>query len=154
MKLLQKMSFVGIVATTLMATGPLAFAKKGGEKLDIEMREWNITTSAETIAAGDVEIKVKNKGKETHELVFLKLNTDLATGRLPVDKDGAIDEAKMNFGTIVHEVEGLESGKSAKNTINLKPGRYAIICNVLEQEPTGEMEAHYSMGMHTVLNVE
>ena len=49
---------------------------------------------------------------------------------------------------------GKEPGKSAKDTITLKPGRYAIICNVLEQEPSGEMEAHYSMGMHTVLNVE
>lgn len=154
MRLLQKMSYVGIVATALLISGPVAFAKKGGEKLEIELREWNVTTSAETIPAGEIEVKVKNKGKETHELVFLKLNTDLATGRLPVDKDGAIDEEKMSFGTLVYEIEGLESGKSAKETITLKPGRYAIICNVLEQEPSGEMEAHYSMGMHTVLNVE
>lgn len=141
------------VTAALVLSAPIAEAKKSS-KYEIELREWNLTTSTESIPAGEVDITVKNKGKETHELVFIKLNTDVATGRLPVDKDGGIDENKMNFGTLVHEIEGLEPGKKVKDTVNLKPGRYAVICNMIEEEDDGSIEAHYSMGMHAVLNVE
>lgn len=149
----RKSVILPLIAAALLVSSPLALAKKGG-KLDIEVKEWNVSVSEEFIAAGDIDVKVKNTGKETHELVFIKLDTDLATGRLPVDRDGGIDEKKMNFGTIVQEFEGLEPGKKVKETVNLKPGRYAILCNMVEQEDDGSMEAHYSMGMHTVLNVE
>lgn len=139
--------------TLALALGaPIAEAKKN--KLQIELREWNVTLSSDTVEAGELDVSVRNKGNETHELVFVKLNTDLATGRLPVDKDGAIDEERMTFGTLVDEIEGIESGKKAKATIRLKPGRYAVICNVVEDEEDGSIEAHYSMGMHAVLNVE
>lgn len=139
--------------TLALALGaPVAEAKKN--KLQIELREWNVTLSSETVEAGELNVSVRNKGKETHELVFVKLNTDLATGRLPVDKDGAIDEERMTFGTLVDEIEGIEAGKKAKATVRLKPGRYAVICNVIEEEDDGSIEAHYSMGMHAVLNVE
>lgn len=139
--------------TLALALGaPIAEAKKN--KLQIELREWNVTLNSDTVEAGELDVSVRNKGKETHELVFVKLNTDLATGRLPVDKDGAIDEERMTFGTLVDEIEGIEPGKKAKATVRLKPGRYAVICNVVEDEEDGSIEAHYSMGMHAVLTVE
>jgi len=139
--------------TLALALGaPIAEAKKN--KLQVELREWNVTLSSDTVEAGELDVSVRNKGKETHELVFVKLNTDLATGRLPVDKDGAIDEERMTFGTLVDEIEDIEPGKKTKATIRLKPGRYAVICNVVEDEEDGSIEAHYSMGMHAVLNVE
>lgn len=150
-KLLTGSAFAAL--TLALALGaPIAEAKKN--KLEIELREWNVTLSSETVQAGELDVTVRNKGKETHELVFVKLNTDLATGRLPVDKDGAIDEERMTFGTLVDEIEGIEAGKKAKSTVKLKPGRYAVICNVIEEEDDGSIEAHYSMGMHAVLNVE
>lgn len=152
MSKLSVTTLLSAAAVALVLNAPIAEAKK--TKFDIELREWNITTSDEAIAAGEVDVTVKNKGKDIHELVFIKLNTDVATGRLPVDKDGGIDENKMNFGTLVHEIEGIEPGKKVKETITLKPGRYAVICNVVEEEDNGDIEAHYSMGMHIVLNVE
>jgi uncharacterized cupredoxin-like copper-binding protein len=143
-----------IIAITVAAAAvpPTAWAKKNS--LDIELREWNVSLSTETVQAGELDVTIKNKGKETHELVFIKLNTDLATGRFPVDKDGGIDEDRMSFGTLVDEAEGLDPGKKVKMTVKLKPGRYAIVCNMKEQEDSGSIEAHYSMGMHAQLNVE
>lgn len=151
----MKMVKSALVLTLLSAAVAVSFpthAKKN--KIGIELREWNVTVSEEFISAGEIEFSVKNKGKEEHELVIIKLNTDAATGRLPVDKDGGINEDTMNFGVMVGEIEGLKPGKRAKESFTLKPGRYAIVCNMIEEEDDGSIEAHYSMGMHAVLNVE
>lgn len=143
---------IGIVATAVAVIAPAWAAKKG--KLDVEIREWNLTLSEESLPAGEIEVSVKNKGKEAHELAFIKLNTNDAVGRLPVDKNGAIDEAAMTWGKLIGEVEGLDPGKKDKITLNLKPGRYAVVCNMVEKEPDGSIEAHYSMGMSAQLKVE
>lgn len=149
---IRSVLLVGVVATAVAVIAPAWAAKKN--KLEVEIREWNLTLSEEKLPAGEVEVSVKNKGKETHELVFIKLNTNDAVGRLPVDKNGGIDEATMTWGKLVGEVEGLDSGKKDKITLNLKPGRYAVICNMIEKEPDGTIEAHYSMGMSAQLTVE
>lgn len=152
MKNIRTILATAIVATAIAAAAPAWAAKKS--KLDIEIREWNLTLSEEKIPAGEIEVTVKNKGKEVHEIVFIKLNTTDAVSRLPVGKNGEIDEKSMTWGKLIDEVEGLESGKKEKITLNLKPGRYAVICNVVETEPDGSIEAHYSMGMSAQLTVE
>ncbi len=152
MKSSKNLLVLSLVTSAIALSAPAAFAKKA--KVGVEFKEWNITLSEETVPAGEIEFAVKNKGKEEHEIVIIKLNTDVATGRLPVNKDGGIDEDNMTFGVMIGEVEGLAPGKKTKESFNLKPGRYAVICNLIEEEPNGEIEAHYSMGMHAVLNVE
>lgn len=152
MKNIRTILATAIVATAIAAAAPAWAAKKS--KLDIEIREWNLTLSEEKIPAGEIEVTVKNKGKEVHEIVFIKLNTTDAVSRLPVGKNGEIDEKTMTWGKLIDEVEGMESGKKEKITLNLKPGRYAVICNVVETEPDGSIEAHYSMGMSAQLTVE
>jgi len=127
----------------------------GREAVEIDIREWNLTLNREKVKAGSIGFAVRNRGNETHELAIIKLNNGMMyTGRLPVNKHGAIDEDRMDFGKIVGEIENLKSGDKAKELFNLEPGRYAVICNMLEKEPDGSMEAHYSMGMHALLEVE
>ena len=128
----------------------------GREAVEIDISEWNLTLSKEKVRAGHVGFAVKNKGKETHELAIIKLNNDaiVHTGKLPVNQHGAIDEDAMTFGQIVGEMEDIKSGDSPKQLFKLEPGRYAVICNMLEKEPDGSLEAHYAMGMHALLEVE
>lgn len=154
-----KSTALNVLFTTsvLLATPLYAGDKFGGrEGVEVDIREWNLTLSKEAVKAGNVGFAVKNKGKETHELAIIKLNNDamMPTGRLPVNKHGSIDEDTMNFGEIVGEMEDIKPGDSPKQLFKLEPGRYAVICNMLEQEPDGTMEAHYSMGMHALLIVE
>lgn len=152
MNTLQKVAGIVVAVSAVAVTSSAWAAKKA--KVEVELREWNVTLSEETVTAGEVEFSVKNKGKETHEVAIIKLNTNDAVGRLPVDKNGAIDEAAMTWGKLVGEIEDVESGKKGKTSIFLKPGRYAVICNVVEKEPDGSIEAHYSMGMSALLKVE
>ena len=139
-----------------ITTGYAGDDKFGGrEGIEVDIREWNLTLSKEKVKAGNVGFSVKNKGGETHELVVLKLNNGMmATGRLPVNSHGSIDEDKMDFGQIVGEIEDIKSGDKKKELFKLEPGRYAVICNMLEKEADGSLEAHYSMGMHALLIVE
>ena len=131
-------------------------SSKKADKLEIDLREWNVTLNKESVKAGKVSIAAKNRGGEVHELVLIKMNEGMmmATGRLPVSQHGDIEEGKMRFGRLIGEIEGLTPGKKVKQEFDLAPGRYAIVCNMLEQEPDGSLEAHYSMGMHALLTVE
>lgn len=152
MKHVRTIIATAFIAAAVASTAPVWAAKKA--KLDIEIREWNITSSAEKIPAGEVEFTVRNKGKEVHEMVLIMLNTKDPVLRLPVDKNGAIDEKTMTWATIIDETEGLEAGKHEKKSVKLKPGRYAFICNMVETEKDGSIEAHYSKGMAVEVNVE
>jgi len=140
------------IATAVASTAPVWASKKA--KLDVEIREWNVTSSEERIPAGEVEVTIRNKGKEVHEMVLIMLNTKDAVLRLPVDKHGAIDEKAMTWATIIDETEGMEPGKKEKKLLKLKPGRYAFICNMVETEKDGTIEAHYSKGMAVEVNVD
>ena len=152
MKSVHKIIATAFIATALAAVAPVWAGKKS--KVDIEIREWNVTSSEEKVPAGDIEVTIRNKGKEVHEMVLMQLNTTDPVLHLPVDKNGAIDEKTMTFAKIVDETEGMEPGKHVKKALNLKPGRYAFVCNMVETEKDGSVEAHYSKGMAAQLLVE
>jgi uncharacterized cupredoxin-like copper-binding protein len=91
--------------------------------------------------AGEVIFKVTNSSEETvHEMLVVPAPTD---GKLPYDeKESKFDEDKAGS---LGEVEELEPGKSGDLTLNLKPGKYVLTCNVAN---------HYANGMWTTLTVE
>jgi len=36
---------------------------------------------------------------------------------------------------------------------DLAPGKYVLICNIVQTEPDGSKEAHYKVGMRTAFTV-
>lgn len=138
-------------------TETIAGEKNAGDKesVEIELREWSLKLNKQKLASGNVTFIAHNRGEEAHELVVVKLNNDkISSAELPVNKHGSIDEDNMTFGEIVGEIEDLAAGKEASVVFSLMPGRYAIICNMLETEPDGSMEAHYSQGMNALIEVK
>lgn len=143
-----------IVITCFLALAGLSGVACSGEVLNITLKEWKVLLDKTEVAAGDLAVAVNNQGEELHELVIIRLtDSNTSVGNLPVNQHGAIDESKMDFGTLVGEIEDLQSGKVHTSRFSLQPGNYAIVCNMLEKEPDGSMEAHYSMGMHALLYV-
>jgi uncharacterized cupredoxin-like copper-binding protein len=117
-------------------------------EVDVTLREWEVSTSTPTVAAGEIYFLVENEGPEdAHEFVIVR--TDAAPDALPTT-DGKVPEDEID---LVDEIEPFTPGSSASITVNLEPGNYVLICNIAEVED-GELESHYQLGMRTAFTVE
>jgi uncharacterized cupredoxin-like copper-binding protein len=121
-------------AATETATAAPAAA---GNTLTVTMTEFAFDPKDATATAGKVTITAPNDGKVVHELVLLKTNADPA--KLPMDGD-EVDESK-NVG----EIPDVNPGSSKDVTLDLKPGKYAMVCN---------LPGHYKSGMYGSLTVK
>jgi uncharacterized cupredoxin-like copper-binding protein len=100
------------------------------------------------VPAGMVSLRVANVGARTHELVVLPL----AAGHLPgtralgldrkVSETGSLGEASATCAAGAGE--GIAPGAAGWVTLNLRPGRYELVCN---------LPGHYAQGMYTELDV-
>jgi uncharacterized cupredoxin-like copper-binding protein len=111
-------------------------AEKRATTLPISMTEFRFAPAKPELARGPIEITATNKGKTVHELVLLK--TDADPSKLPKHGDG-VSEKKS-----VGEIPDVAPGDSGVHTFDLKPGQYAMVCNV---------SGHYDAGMYGSLTV-
>lgn len=119
--------------------------------VDITLTEFSLAPVPDEIPAGTIEFIARNEGAEPHELVIAKFDGD--PGEIPTGPDGEADEAGLPEGTEILEIEGFAAGQICSAAFDLEPGKYALFCNIVEEEDSGEMEAHYAMGMHTTFTV-
>jgi uncharacterized cupredoxin-like copper-binding protein len=107
----------------------------------VKLTDFTIGVPA-TLGAGAIAFDVTNtSGNTTHELVVIR--TDLPGGNLPVDEHGAVDEKGSGI-EFVDEREDIEAGKQVDLPVTLSPGKYVLVCNLLN---------HYALGMWTELTV-
>ena len=111
-------------------------AGKSATTLDVAMSEFKFAPANPELARGKVEITATNKGKEPHELVLLKTNDDPSE----LEKDGDEVSEKDSVG----EIPDVPAGQSGSETFDLKPGKYALVCN---------LPGHYDAGMYGSLTV-
>ena len=93
-----------------------------------------------TAVAGEVRFEVTNGGADTHEFVVLR--TDTPAGELPiVGFEGESDRISEDAPGVknVGETGDLKAGEAKTLRLTLKPGHYALVCN---------LQHHYAMGMH------
>jgi uncharacterized cupredoxin-like copper-binding protein len=124
-------------ATPATAAAPPPAPPAASHALTIKMSEFAFTPKDATAASGKVTITAPNAGKAPHELVVLKTDADPA--KLP-KKGGEVDEAAS-----VGEVSPVKAGQSGKHVFKLKPGKYAMVCN---------LPGHYAAGMYGSLTVK
>jgi uncharacterized cupredoxin-like copper-binding protein len=123
----------------------------GGREVNVVVSEFIVEPEQESVDAGEVTFVVDNQGGDIHE--FLVVDAASADD-LPVDNDGAFDEAAFGEDQVLDEVEDIESGDTAELTLDLEAGTYLLLCNVVEEEETGEVESHFAEGMHTTFTVD
>ena len=112
-----------------------------GVKIDLSKATMGVKAMPDQAKAGVVTFKVTNNSKDTiHEMIVMQL--DKAGDALPYLKDeNRVDEDKAGDKG---EVSELDPGKSGSLTVDLKPGKYLLICNV---------PGHYASGMWTEFTV-
>ena len=93
-----------------------------------------------SVSAGEVELRVDNKGPDAHELLVVRAGP----ARLPMRSDGlTVDEEGLARRT-VGVLEPSQPGVVRSLRVHLTPGRYVLYCN---------MSGHFLGGMHRVLVV-
>lgn len=138
----MKLQILVLIATLLAVS--LAACDNGDDTqtINVDLSELAVKASATTVAPGYVLFKPSNKGSLPHEMVVIK--TDLAVDALPVE-DAKVVEART--GELIGEIEPdeLGPGASREKTLELKAGKYALICNIA---------GHYQNGMRAALEVK
>ena len=122
----------------------------GGEELDVVLSEFVVEPENGSVAAGEVTFVADNQGAEVHELLVVDADSP---DELPVDADGAFDEAAFGADKILGEAEDIAPGDQAEVTVDVEPGNYVLLCNLVEMEG-GEVESHFAMGMRTTITAE
>jgi hypothetical protein len=118
-------------------------------RVSVRLDEWAIRVATRSAPAGTVGFVVKNAGEETHELVVVR---GVSPRELPLDGDGALDEARLPEGALVGEVEGVPAGETCRGVFELTAGEYTLVCNITETED-GKTESHLHEGMVTTFTV-
>jgi hypothetical protein len=119
----------------------------GVKEVKASLKEWSITPEVSQIESGKVRFVVANDGSEPHELVIIR--SDLSPDALPV-VDGKVDEERVD---IINEIEPFAAGTTERKTVDLKAGKYVLICNIVERVPGEPVESHYEKGMRTAFLV-
>jgi uncharacterized cupredoxin-like copper-binding protein len=132
-----------ILAAAAVSVAFAGCSSSGGVKATES--DFKIVLDKTSASAGDVTFNVNNNGPSTHEFVVFK--TDLPEASLPTTKEnGAVIVDENGTGlTHIDEVEDVTKGSSKDLTVNLKPGKYVVLCNL----PT-----HYQLGMHASFTVK
>ncbi|MGN6798865.1 MAG: hypothetical protein ACTHKS_12025 [Gaiellaceae bacterium] len=112
----------------------------GPSVVRVSERDFHITLVHGRVSAGTVLFRVTNRGPDEHE--FIVIHADRG---LPMRADGiTLDEDALEK-SIVGSVEPAPAGETHVLRLQLKPGRYAVVCN---------MFGHYMGGMHAALVVQ
>jgi uncharacterized cupredoxin-like copper-binding protein len=101
--------------------------------------EFMLTLSSAQAKSGSVKFHVTNMGTTDHEMIVVPLPSGAAPAVLAEPGTG-----KANETTSLGEVGSTPVGKSGDVTLDLKAGKYALLCN----EP-----GHFAGGMYTTLTV-
>lgn len=113
-----------------------------GMKGDMSMAMMKIDADKFAVPAGLVTFKVKNASAiMEHEMVVIPI-ANMSTPLPYIDKEYRVDE---DAAKAVGEVSETAPGKSGETTIELKPGLYALVCNI---------PGHYVAGMWRVIAVQ
>jgi hypothetical protein len=93
--------------------------------------------------------QARNTGADPHELVIVRGDNPTS---LPLSADQTVDEGKLPKGAFIGEIEAFPAKQTCTGTFTLRPGRYVLFCNILEQE-AGVEENHFQKGMRTTVTV-
>lgn len=117
-------------------TTPAATTQRAQGAVSVTLKEFVLTPKPAEVSAGKVSFRVRNAGKLKHEFVVLRTQkraADLLKG----------DEADETGN--VGEIGDVPPGSSKALSLMLKPGHYALICN---------LPGHYKAGQRADLTVK
>lgn len=131
----ERRAFLGLAAASLaaLAAGPRGWAaalREDAATVGVQLKEFKVIPSVRRTRAGRVVFVVRNVGSVPHNLVVLR--TDRAPDKLPMAGSVAKEVGRQGKTPV------FGPGKSRRLALDLRPGKYVLICNV---------PGHYKAGM-------
>lgn len=126
-------------AAGLVLVMGLVWGCSASDGLEVTMAEYTVEVAAE-VEGGAATLRVRNVGAIDHELAVLETDRDPAD--LPL-QDAEVQTDARGIRE-VGSTDRIGAGEEAMLTLRLRPGRYALICNV---------PGHYQSGMYTGMRV-
>jgi uncharacterized cupredoxin-like copper-binding protein len=124
---------------TMDMSKPMMFGM--GMHGNMHMAMMGIKVDKHAIPAGKITFDVKNISIETiHEMLVAPIANDNVTLPFIANENKVDEEAAKDLG----EVSELDPGKSGTLTLDLKPGKYVLYCNIA---------GHFMAGMWTTIEV-
>jgi hypothetical protein len=114
------------------------------------LSEFIVEPDPTSVPAGALTFVADNQGGEVHELVVARAESAEA---LPTDDDGAVDEAGLEEGALIGEIEDVAAQTQDSVDLTLDAGSYVLFCNITEEEDDGTIESHFAEGMHAAFTV-
>ncbi|MEP6892504.1 MAG: hypothetical protein ABI927_01880 [Gaiellaceae bacterium] len=128
-----------VIALTMAGCGSQLGAEGGVAVVHVTERDFAIRTTKQ-VSAGEVVLRVRNRGPGSHELLVVRVSGD----DLPFRSDGlTVDEDAVTKAE-VGVLEPDHAGVVRDLRVHLMPGRYVLFCN---------MSGHFLGGMHSDLVV-
>ena len=129
---------LAFIAAALVSRAADATPKRP-QVVRIVERDFHISGVHGRLTAGTVRFRVTNRGPDEHEFIVIRNDHGL-----PLRPDGiTLDEDALEK-SIVDAIEPTPAGETNSMQLTLKPGRYALVCN---------MFGHYMGGMYAPLVV-
>jgi uncharacterized cupredoxin-like copper-binding protein len=100
------------------------------------------------LPAGHTTVRLSNRGKQPHQLQFLKLEE----GKSPADLAAALKSGNRTVPSWAKHMGGpnsVEAGGTSEATLYLEPGSYVVICGM----PGKNHQSHAVLGMQKALRV-
>ncbi len=125
---------------TMDMSKPMMFGM--GMHGNMHMAMMGIKVDHHAVPAGKVTFDVKNISAETiHEMLVAPIADENVTLPFNATENRVDEEAAKDLG----EVSELDPGKSGSVTLELKPGKYVLYCNVA---------GHFMAGMWTTIDAK
>ena len=128
------------VGVVVAAAGPVALpASPAGttasaSTVSVSLSEWKLVPARLAIRAGRVTFVVRNAGTMDHELLVLR--SDRHHHSLRVTRAKAVETGRLGRTTLIPK------GATRRLTLQMPPGRYVLLCNLL---------GHYQAGQYAAL---
>ena len=147
MKVLTRRSAITVLAAMALVIPAAACSssKSSGTPVNVTLKDYSVTASPDSVAAGKITFKVTNNGSFVHEMLVVKANSPSA---LPLNKDGTVNEDAIPAADRPGEASDIDPGKTADLTLTLSAGKYLLLCNRVDGTTS-----HYHEGMVTSFTV-
>ncbi|HEY3140250.1 MAG TPA: hypothetical protein VGJ86_03935 [Acidimicrobiales bacterium] len=115
--------------------------------VQVTLNEYSMVVLPAEVPAGTTEFVANNEGTIEHEVAIIRFDGE--PGALPLSIVDGVDESQLPDGAVVGRIKQFRAGQSCRAMFDLTPGRYALVCNVVDDGSN----PHYSRGMYTGFTV-